>query len=190
MIRRINFNSLTTRLILLGMTFIILGGITRAFLLGNHLRSGLTGLASAQLQTMADYVAKNIDHNLVERREMLKRVAARVPLELLHDRKRLQHWLAERHVINPVFSHGMAVLDLSGILLAGSQPLNYRAGNSFADQDYFQQALKSGFVIGRPVIDRNFKLPVLPMAMPLRDRAGKVCAVLIGISALNSPNFY
>lgn len=189
MIRRINFNSLTTRLILLGMTFIILGGITRAFLLGNHLRSGLTGLASAQLQTMADYVAKNIDHNLVERREMLKRVAARVPLELLHDRKRLQHWLAERHVINPVFSHGMAVLDLSGILLAGSQPLNYRAGNSFADQDYFQQALKSGFIIGRPVIDRNFKLPVLPMAMPLRDRAGKVCAVLIGISALNSPNF-
>lgn len=186
---RINFNSLTTRLILLGMAFIIIGGITRAFLLGSFLRNGVTELASAQLLTMADYVAKSIDRNIVERREMLERVAARIPVTLLHDRRQLQKWLGERHDTNPVFSQGMVVLDLSGMVLAGYAVQTSRADASFADRDYFQQALKGEFAIGCPVIGRFSKVPVLPMAMPIRDGAGKVCAVLAGVSALKSSNF-
>lgn len=186
---RINFNSLTTRLVILGMTFIVLGGIMRAFLLGNFLRKGVTELASAQLLTMADYVAKSIDHNIVERREMLERVALKLPLPLLHNREQLQQWLGERHDINPVFSQGMAALDASGAVLAGYPVVPNLADKSFADRDYFQQALKGTFAIGRPVIGRVSKVPVLPMAMPIRDREGNVCAVLIGVSALNSSNF-
>jgi len=186
---RINFNSLTTRLILLGMAFIILGAIGRAFLLGNYLRKSVAELASAQLLTMSDYVAKSIDHNIVERREMLGRVAVKFPLILLHDRKQLQKWLSERHDINPLFSQGMAVLDLSGVMLAGYPILTNRVDRSFADRDYFQQALKGEFAIGRPVIGRISKVPVLPMAMPIHDGAGKVRAVLLGVSALNSSNF-
>ncbi len=186
---RINFNSLTTRLILLGMVFITLGGIARAFFLGNYLRKGVTEAASAQLLSMADYVAKNIDRNIVERREMLERVAARMPLTLLHNRKELQKWLGERNDINPLFSQGIAVLGLSGVMLANYPVITNQDHKSFADRDYFQQALKGEFAIGRPVIGRISKVPVLPMAMPICDRAGKVCAVLIGVSALNSSNF-
>ena len=186
---RINFNSLTTRLILLGMAFIILGGIARAFLLGNYMRKSVTELASAQLLTMAVFVAKSIDYNIVERREMLERVAVTFPLTLLHNRKQLQKWLRERHDINPVFSQGMAVLDLSGMTLADYPVLTNRGERSFADRDYFQQALKGEFAIGRPVIGRVSNVPVLPMAMPLRDSAGKVRAVLTGVSALKSSNF-
>lgn len=186
---RINFNSLTTRLILLGMAFIILGGIGRALVLGNYLRKSITELSSAQLLTMANYVAKGIDHNIVERREMLERVAAKFPLTSLHNRTQLQEWLGVRHDINPLFSQGMAVLDVSGVALADYPVVPNRVDTSFADRDYFQRALKGEFAIGRPVIGRASKVPVLPMAMPLRDRAGKVCAVLVGVSALNSSNF-
>lgn len=186
---RINFNSLTTRLILLGMAFIILGGIARAFLLGNYLRKSVTELASAQMLTMSDYVAKSIDHNIVQRRNMLERVAAKFPLALLHERTQLQNWLGERHDINPVFSQGLIVLDTSGVTLASYPVVPNLDDRSFADRDYFQQALKGEFAIGRPVIGRVSKVPVLPMAMPLRDRAGNVCAVLAGVSALDSPNF-
>lgn len=186
---RININSLTTRLLVLGLVFIILGGIVRTILLRSYLRKGVTELSSAQLQTMADFVAKSIDHNIVERREMLKRVAARIPLPLLHDRKQLQQWLGERHDINPLFSQGMTVLDVSGAALAVYPEQVNRSDHTFADRDYFQQALTGDFVIGRPVIGRISKLPVLPMAMPIRDGAGKVCAVLVGVSALKSSNF-
>jgi len=181
--------SLTTRLLLFGAACIIIGGVARALLLGNFLRKGVTELASAQLLTMADYVAKSIDHNIVERREMLERVAARVPLALLQDRKQLRSWLGERHDINPLFSQGMAVLDLSGRVLADHAVSANRVDVSFADRDYFKQALKGVFAIGRPVIGRISNVPVLPMAMPVRDGAGKVRAVLVGVSALKSSNF-
>lgn len=186
---RINFNSLTTRLILLGLVFIVVGGIIRAFLLGNYFRHSVTDLASKQLLTMAEYVAKNIDRNLEERRALLERVAARVPLALLHERGQLQQWLGERQAVNPLFSQGMLLLDQNGRILADFPAVSGRALLSLADRDYFQQARQGGFVIGRPVIGRVAKVPVLPMAIPVRDGAGQVRAVLVGISALKSPNF-
>ncbi|MGB9082500.1 MAG: diguanylate cyclase [Desulfuromonadaceae bacterium] len=188
-VSHINFNSLTTRLILLGMAFIILGAIGRVFVLGIYLRKGVTELSSAQLLTMANYVARSIDSNIVERRKMLERVVVKFPLELLHDRKQLQKWLGERQDINPVFSQGMAVQDLSGAVLADYPVLPSRVDTSFADRGYLQQAMKGEFAIGRPVIGRVSNVPVLPMAMPICDSNGKVCAVLVGVSALNSSNF-
>lgn len=186
---RPTFNSITTRLILLGMTLLILGALGRVFFLADYLRKDVTKLTSAQLLTLANYVANDIDHDLTERRELLERVAAKFPLALLHNPKQLQVWLGERHDVNPLFSLGMCVLDPSGRALADYPALPDRAGMSFADREYFQEAMKGAFAIGRPVIGRVSNVQVLPMAIPLRDSVGKVHAVLIGISALRSPNF-
>lgn len=186
---RPNLKSITTRLILLGVVLIIVGGLGRVFLLSNYLRNDLTELTSAQLLALANYVAKDIDHDIVDRRALLERLAVKLPLNLLHNRQQLQAWLAERHEVNPLFSHGLTVLDSSGIALADYPALPDRVGMSYADRDYFQQAMRGEFAIGRPVIGRASKVPVLPMATPLRDHAGKVQAVLFGVSALHSPNF-
>lgn len=64
-----------------------------------------------------------------------------------------------------------------------------RAGKSFSERDYFKQAMKGEFAIGRAVIGRVSKLPVLPMAIPLRDGGGKVMAVLVGVTALDAAGF-
>ena len=58
----------------------------------------------------------------------------------------------------------MFVISPSGIALADYPKVPERAGMLFADRDYFQQALKGEFVIGRAVIGRASKVPVLPMA--------------------------
>lgn len=186
---RPNFNSITTRLILMGSVLFLMGMLGRIFLLSDYLRNDLTELTSAQLQTIASYVAKDIDRDILARRKLLEQVAAKFPPNLLHDRRSLQAWLGERHDISPLFSQGMFVLDTSGIALADYPAVPNRVGTSYADRDYFQQAMRGEFVIGRPVLGRAAKVPVLPMALPLRDSAGKVRAVLAGISALHSPNF-
>ena len=186
---RPNLNSITTRLILLGLAILLFGSVVRAFVLTDYLRQDLTDLTSAQLVTIANYVAKDIDRNILERREFLEQIAAKFPLSLLHNRKELQTWLGERQDINPLFSLGLLVLDPSGFGLADYPALPDRVAQSFADRDYFQQAIKGEFAIGRPLFGRISKVPLLPMAMPLRDSAGAVQAILIGVSALNSPNF-
>ena len=171
------------------MTLLLLGAAGRVFLLSDYLRNDLTELASAQLLTMANYVAKNIDRDILERRELLTRVATKVPLTLLHNNKQMKAWLADRYDINPLFSQGLVVLDVSGTVLADYPAMPGRLGRSFTDRDYFQQALQGAFAIGSPVSGRIANVPVLPMAIPVHDKTGKVQAVLVGASALHSPNF-
>jgi diguanylate cyclase (GGDEF)-like protein len=186
---RPNLNSITTRLILLGTALIIVAALLRVFLLTDYLRKDLTALSSTQLLTLANYVAKNIDHDIVERRAMLERLAANFPHALLHHPALLRTWLSERQEINPVFSQGFAVLTLSGELLADTPVRPGRSELSMENRECVQQAMQGEFSIGRPVLEPVSAIPVLPMAMPLRDAHGKVVAVLLGVSALNSPNF-
>lgn len=186
---RLNLNSLATRLTLLGIALLLTGAFGRIYILADYLRKDVTMLASAQLSTIANYVAQDIDRDIVARRELLVHVAAKFPLSLLHNPNQAQSWLGERNETAPLFSLGMLVLDTSGVALASYPGSLDRVGVSYADRDYFQQAMKGEFSIGRPVIGRIAGVPALPMALPLRDSSGKILAVLVGISALHSPNF-
>jgi diguanylate cyclase (GGDEF)-like protein len=186
---RPNFNSITTRLILLGTAMLIAGALGRIFILTDYLRKDVSELTSAQLLTIANYVAQDINRDIVQRSELLASIAAKIPPALLHNPKQLQAWLGEHHNMNPLFSLGLFVLDPSSIVLAGYPVLPERTDKSYADRDYFQQAMKGEPAIGCPVVGRVSNVPVLPMAMPLRDGAGKVLAVLVGVSALQSSNF-
>ena len=186
---RPNFNSITMRLPLMGSALILVGMLGRIVVLSDYMRGDLTELSSAQLLTIANYVAEDIDRDVVMRRELLQTVAAKLPLELLKKPQALRAWLGERHDINPLFSLGMFVLDTSGVILTDYPLIPQRTGLNISDRDYFIQALKGEFALGRPTLGRASKAPILPMAMPLRDSTGKVRAVLVGISALRSPNF-
>ncbi len=186
---RPNFNSITTRLILLGIAILISGALGRVFILTDYLRKDVSELTSAQLLTIADYVAQDINRDIVQRREFLARAAEKIPPVLLHNPKQLQAWLGEHQDMNPLFSLGLFVLDPTGIVLAAYPALPERTGKSYADRDYFQQAMKGNPAIGCAVNGRASNVPVLPMAMPLRDATGKVLAVLVGITALHSSNF-
>jgi diguanylate cyclase (GGDEF)-like protein len=183
-------NSITTRLILLGVAFLIAGALGRIFLLADFLREDMTKLSSNQLVTLANYVAKDIDHDIIERREFLKRVSTKIPPVLLQNPKQLHTWLSERYDINPLFSQGIFILDTAGLPLTYYPTLPDSADSAYMQHDYVKQAIKGEFAIGRPAIGHVSKVPVLPMAMPIRDEAGKVKAVLVGISALQSPNFW
>jgi diguanylate cyclase (GGDEF)-like protein len=186
---RPNFNSITTRLIIFGFAILIAGALGRILFLGEYLRKDITELTTTQLLTLANYVAHDVDHNLIERRELLQRVAAKFPASLLHDRKEMQDWLKERHELNPLFTFGMSVLDTSGKIIAGYPASPQQATISFADRDYFRQAMQGSFAVGSPVVGRIAGVPVLPMALPLRDGSGKVLAVLTGATALDEPDF-
>lgn len=186
---RPNLNSISTRLIVLGVLLFSFGALGRIFFLTNYMKNDLIEQSSAQLQTIAGYVAEDVDRDVVVRRELLEHMAAKFPLNLLRDGKSLRAWLADRYDINPLFSLGLIVLDPSGKALTDYPAMKGRLDRSYSDREYFRQAMRGEFVIGRPVMGRNSKVPVLPMAIPLKDASGMVHGVLVGISALRSPNF-
>ncbi len=184
-----NLNSIKTRLIILVFSVILLDMLIQIFFVNLQIRHGITTLASVQLETMANYVANDINNDIVYRRQFLERLAEQFSPELLDDPASLQHWLKVRHEINPLFSKGLSVIDRSGIVVADYPVLPDRVDQSFADRDYFQRAMQGHANIGRPILGRISNTPVLPMAMPLSNEHGVVYAVLVGISELRSPDF-
>lgn len=182
-------NSIVTRLLVLGIAVVLLGSAVRYQWLTNFLRSDLAEVVAAQQEALANYVAHDVDNKIVARQAMLRQLAATLPLELLQKPAALQAWLQERHLLQPLFSIGLFVTDLNGQAFVDFPPVKERNGTDYSDRDYIRAGLAGKAAIGRPVMGRSAKEPVLPMAEPIKDEQGRVRAVLAGITALAAPGF-
>lgn len=186
--RRI-FDSIVTRLLLLGLCLVVLGTVARYYALTDFLHKDLSAVVESQQLALATYVARDVDDKIVQRRELLECLAASLPLGLLERPDRLRAWLKERYEYQPLFSTGLFVVDANGTALADYPVLPDRVNTSYLDRDYIQAGLAGGSFVGRPVIGRAAKEPVLPMAAPVRNGKGEVKAVLAGITELAAPGF-
>ena len=175
-----------------GVVVVLFGTFLRSFLLSGFLREDIGALVTSQQLALANYVAHDIDGKLVARQQMLHRLAGDLPLELLDRPVRLSAWLEHHHRLQPLFSHGLRVLDPQGTVLAAWPASAGRASTSYAGNADFK-ALRAGASgkarVGAPAIDAAMKEAVLPISFAVTDAAGQVRAVLVGITALASPGF-
>ncbi|HSV50799.1 MAG TPA: diguanylate cyclase [Burkholderiaceae bacterium] len=182
-------NSIFTRLILLGVALVLLDAVVRYFLLTDFLREDLTKVVAAQQESLAGYVARDVDSRIVQRQVMLGEMATTFPLDLLDRPVALQRWLGERYQLQPLFSESLFVTTPDGLVIADYPPRPERIGMSYADRDYVRAARAGELAIGRPVMGRVAKKGVLPMAVPIKDASGQVRGVLAGITTLAAPDF-
>lgn len=187
-IRRIT-DSIFTRLMLLGLCLVVLGIVLRHHALTDFLRKDLSAVVESQQLALARYVARDVDDKIVQRQALLQHLAAAFPPDLLEQPEKLRAWLQERYEYQPLFSAGLFVVDARGIALADYPVLEGRVGAGYADRDYIAAGLAGNPYVGRPVIGRAAKEPILPIAVPLRDGKGEIKGVLAGISALAAPGF-
>lgn len=187
-IRRIT-DSLFTRLMLLGLCLVALGVVLRHHALTDFLRKDLATVVESQQLALASYIARDVDDKIVQRQALLERLAAAMPPDLLQQPEKLRAWLREHYDYQPLFSAGLFVVDARGIALADYPALDGRVGADYSDRDYIAAGLAGKPYVGRPVIGRAAKEPVLPISAPLRDRNGEVSGVISGISALAAPGF-
>ncbi|MES2101686.1 MAG: diguanylate cyclase [Pseudomonadota bacterium] len=183
-------NSLVTRLLLVGLLVLTLGTAVTYFQLTRFLRDDLTQVVSAQQLALAQYVARDVDQALENRRQFLSDLARRLPPALLTRPEDLSAWLAEHHALRPLFSGGLTVFATDGRALGDlSRPAVSDAAATESDAG-FRQALAGQAVIGRPRYAPELAAPVLPIAVPVRDAAGRVAAVLVGRSKLTDRDLF
>lgn len=182
-------NSLATRIILLGIAFVLLGTAVRAYVLTQYLREDISSVMASQQLTLANYVARDVDHKILERKSLLARMAATLPSDLLNQPTALREWLGLRYGLQPLFTEGLFVTTTAGQSLADFPQQPEREGVDYADRDYIRTALAGELAVGRPFMGRVAKKPVLPMAAPIKGADGQVVAVLAGITALDAPGF-
>lgn len=182
-------NSIVTRLLLLGVAIVVIGTALRFFVLSDFLREDIGALAASQQLALASYVAHDIDQKIVQREQMLQRMAKAIPPQLLADPNALRAWLGRQYELLPLFSNGLFVADLNGNPIADYPQRPERVGLNYAGRDYFRTARAGTAVIGRPTVGLAAGEPILPIAAPIRDKTGNVRAVLAGITALATPGF-
>ncbi|MBX9905073.1 MAG: diguanylate cyclase [Burkholderiales bacterium] len=187
-LRRI-FDSIFTRLLLLAFCLVVLGFSIRYYMLTGFLQKDLSAVVEGQQLALASYVARDIDDKMVQRRALLERLAANLPPDLLKQPEQLGAWLKEHFEYQPLFSAGLFVTDARGIALADYPVLPGRVNTDYADRDYIHAGLAGNSFVGRPVIGRAAKEPVLPVAAPVKNGKGEVLGVLVGVTALAAQGF-
>ncbi len=183
------YNSVFTRQLMLGLCLVIFGIAAIYFTLAKFLREDMGSVVEAQQLALATYVARDIDNKIVQRQTLLDRLAASLPPELLQRPDALRVWLKERFEYQPLFSVGLFVANAQGVPIADYPAWPERISISYADRDYFQAAMAGHSTVGRPVIGRAAREPVLPIAAPIKNRDGVVSGVLVGVTAFSTPGF-
>ncbi|WP_346288493.1 GGDEF domain-containing protein [Zoogloea sp.] len=176
-------------MILFGLLLVLLGGGARYVFLSRFLQEDLTQVVSAQQKALAEAVAQDIDDKLVDRLNLLQQLTTTLPPELLTQPARLEAWLAERHGLHPVFSLGLIVADPQGRIIADFPPITGRRGASLAAHADFKAVAEGGSGIGKPRRGDFSHQWMLPMGKAVKDAAGRTRAIMIGITALNTPGF-
>lgn len=182
-------HSIVLRILFLGLGIVVVGTMARYFILSQFLREDLDKVVASQQQALASYVARDVDSKLVERRDLLQRLAASLPRQLLGQPRQLRAWLQERHELHPLFNQGLLLVDTRGAILADFPERPLQARINLAEREYVQAALAGETSLGRPAPDWLDREPVLPMAAPVRDEQGRVQAALVGLTPLATPGF-
>lgn len=184
--------SLVARLLIFGVLMVFVGGGARYVLQSRFLRDDLTQLVSAQQTALAEAASLDIEDKVQSRLQLLERLAASFPRELLGRPAALEAWLAEGYRLNPLFSIGLLVADRQGRVLADYPPLPGRRSAQLADETDFVRLDGAGpgsARVGRPRFGPYAQKPVLPMGIPLAGADGKAVAFLVGITALDAADF-
>ena len=171
---------------------LVLGGlVVRLALLGPVVLSQLEQISASRQLSIAEYVARDISENISQRLTIISRVAASVPVEILSTPRDAEEWLGRRQKILPVFSRGLILIPVEG----GGAVVDYpaiagRRQLDFSHQDWFVKAIQTGQpTMGNPMRSPLDREPVLVVAAPVYDGAGRAVAVLAGITALDGPEF-
>ena len=182
--------SLKTRITLATLS-IFLVSLWSLFLFARaELREDIERMLSQQQFSMVSTMATHINDEIAERLAVLNAVAQHMNPALMRDQAALQTYLEQLPIFVRNFNGGVIVVGPDGTALADTPHATGRIGQNYQDIDTIASALKNGQAsVGRPVMGKKLKSPVIGMTVPLRDAQGQIIGALSGVTNLGKPNF-
>ena len=182
--------SLKTRITIISVAIFLIGIWSVTFYITRILRDDMQRMLGNQLFSTVSFVASQVNEDLDQRLKALGKIAQEINPTMIAHTSDLQTLLEHRPIFNILFNGGTFVTGLDGTAIA-SIPLSAgRRGVSYMDRDFIADAIKQGKItIGRPVMGKQLKAPVLVMAVPLRDAHGRIIGALAGVTNLGNPSF-
>jgi diguanylate cyclase (GGDEF)-like protein/PAS domain S-box-containing protein len=181
--------SLRTR-ITLGMLLAVLVTLWFITLLTSRmLRSEMEAAISAQQFSAVSLAAKEVDRSLSERIAAIEELADRWPRSGARLDQQ-QRFLEDLMILPRMFNWGVMILDADGIARASVPAQLNRAGMDYHDLPIVRTVLEQGrTMVTDPLVGRTTGQPVVSVISPIRDSAGRVRGLVMGVTNLAEPNF-
>ncbi len=185
----LNLRSLSTRLILTSLLFMISSIWGVAMYVSNIVQADMLHSLEEQQFSTLSVLAAQIDSEIKFRAQSIEKVAAAITADMLHNPRKMQEYLDSSVVLDVIFNAGAFTTTVEGTVIASIPNSLNRIGVSYADRDYFSAALKGKSSIGKPIVGKVLGTPVFVMATPIRNPRGDVIGVLGGVTNLAKPSF-
>jgi len=184
------WQSLKTRVTLLTLVLFLLGVWSLAIYASRMLQREMSQVLGEQQFSTTRIIAAQLDGELVSRLEALASIAPLVTSAMILDSDELNRFLEKRKALLKLFSGGIRITDENAIVRGVAPFVANGVGVDLSDRDYIRAALKGRATIGEPVIGRALKVPIISIAVPIRDALGEHIGVLFGIVRLGSGSFF
>ncbi|MEY2631838.1 MAG: hypothetical protein RIR00_492 [Pseudomonadota bacterium] len=159
-------------------------------ILGHTLRQEMEKTLSAQQYSVVSLLAADVERSVRQQVKALEDMALPVANQLQQRPDELETMLSRHPVFLSLFNWGVIVTNRHGDAIA-SLPLEHRRrGEHYLDVPIVARVLlEDKTIIGRALIGKTTHKPLLPIAVPLHDKDGRVIGSLIGLTNLVMPNF-
>ncbi len=182
--------SLKTRVTLFSLVIFVLSLWALAYYASTMLRTDLEQLLGDQQRATVALVAANIDQELKDRLTALESIAADFDEKELKSPATLQGILERWPILPLLFNGGYFVTDATGTATASVPVKLGRIGINYGLSNNVAAALSEGkSAIGALEIGKVLRVPVVSLAVPIRNPQGKVVGSLVGVINLSLDNF-
>jgi PAS domain S-box-containing protein len=183
--------SLKTRILVIVLAILIAGIWGVAARTAAVLQADIAKLVAAQMSATVKYVADDIDRKIQSRIDTLNELVRAISPDIASNPARLREQLQRHHTSIAEFPTGVYVVNGAGTIVAEQRFIEGRLGGSLKDRAFFITAMATGkTTVGSPVVGRFKKEPVMTVAVPVLDAAGKAVAVLAGSLHPSDPNLF
>lgn len=182
---------LKTRVALFVMAIFLCSVVFFAWHQSNNLKTDLQKIIFDQQYARVQNIANNIDEALKVRLYALNTLSEQISPEMLRQPQKMQVFLETQKSMGKIFTLGLYIVSADGKGIADFPVMEGRATADYTQREYFRDVLASEKpVIGKPVLGRFAKQPVLLIAVPVKDKAGKTAGVLVGANLIYGSDLF
>lgn len=183
-------HSLKTRITLATLAIFLASLWSLSYYASRMLREDMERMLGEQQYATVSLVAAQVNRALSERLEALKVAAGVAADPMQRGPAAMQAFVEQRAFLHTLFVSGVFAASTDGTVIADFPIATGRLGLNILDRDYAARALGDGKAsIGRPVIGKVTRTPIIVMAAPVRDATGRVIGALGGAISLDVRNF-
>lgn len=190
-----NLNSLTWRSLKTRVTvltlfvFLIAIAMVAVYAHWTLRRDFLRVLGEKQLAHVS-LVASELNHELSDRLKDLQAAARRITPSMISHPAEMQAFLDDRPALANRFNGGLFVMRQDGTAIAEVPRSANRVGLNYMNRDFIAASLREGkSMIGKPVMGKAYKVPLVGMNVPILDAQGQVIGALAGVLLMSRESF-